>query len=71
MQTYTTTEQGFAKIRRNIIGQWLLIFGFLIVILIGWEVRQIEADEKDLTSLFIILTVLIGTNIFIIRQTIV
>ena len=71
MQTCTTTEQGFAKIRRNIIGQWLLIFGFLIVILIGWEVRQIEADEKDLTSLFIILTVLIGTNIFIIRQTIV
>ena len=71
MQTYTTSTQGFSKIRRDIIKRLSLASILLTVFLGGLELWKIKANgDGNLTYLIISIPVLLGAYIFTARKVI-
>ena len=71
MQTYTTSTQGFSKIRRDIIKRLLIALILLTVFLVGLELWKIKANgDGNLTHLIIFIPVLLGAYIFTARKVI-
>lgn len=69
MQTYTTSEASFAKIRRDIIIRMTLFSGTIFGLIIGWEVWQNRSnDEGSLLALLLFVIVMVATSFFSIAR---
>ena len=69
MQTYTTSEASFAKIRRDIIIRMTLFSGTIFGLIIGWEVWQNRSNgEENLLALLLFVIIIITTSCFSIAR---